>query len=524
MNEVFAEQIKNARMAHSPLIAVSTADNFETIARIAASLRADTPLIQWDLGRGWTSVTTLIDGALVENQEGVKAMAELKVSGLAAKNPITSLTHAQSLPGKTANPYRPGAVLLMHNAHEFLADLEFTQWLLNLRDPFTKTMRTIILLGPSFDSMPAKLAQHIEVLDDPLPNRDELRAIVATFKQLDSLPDADKTKAVDSVLGLGGFAAEQAVAASIKVADGKSTLNFDRLMQRKRQMISDAPGLEYWPGGETFDDVVGYGEVIRFLKSVNRGRTPPSAYVLIDEAEQQTGGSKTDSSGVSQKMLGKLLSAMQDNRYRGQIHFGVPGCAKTLTVKAAAGDARVPLIVLNMAELENSLVGKSQEQLVHALKTIHAVSNGNPYFIMTSNDLESIPSQFKARFSYGNVWMFDAPDTAGVRALFEFYLKRYDLAALIPEIDSLSLEGWVPRDVEWCVAKAYDLNLSLIEAATRVVPYGISNSRDLLAIQTQAEDRYLNTTAPGPYKRPASVARALEATAGLAHRDIGGEA
>lgn len=523
MDEKFPELIKQARVAHSPLIAIETADNMATINRIASALRADTPLIQWDLGRGWTSVVTPVDGVMVENQNGVAAMAELKVSGLGAKNPITCLEYAASLPGKAADPYRPGTVLLMHNAHEFLADLEFTQWLLNLRDPFKKTMRTVVLLGPSFASLPTKLVHHVEVLSDPLPTSDELETMLGTFKQLSDLPEEEKMRAVSAVQGLAGFPAEQAVASSITITDGKATLDFDRLMARKRQMVSDSPGLEYRQGLKTFADVIGYSEVGKFLQSVNRGRNPPSAYVLIDEGEQQAGGSKTDSSGVSQKMIGKLLSTMQDYRYRGQVHFGAPGCGKTLSAEAAAGDAGVPLIVLNLAEMENSLVGKSQDQLCHALKTIHAVSNGNPYFIMTSNDLSSIPSQLKARFAYGGIWMFDQPDVAGVRALFEFYLKRYDLANLLPEIDSLNLDGWVPRDVEWCVAKAYDLNLSLVEAASRVVPYGISSSDDLRAIQTQAKGKYLDASRPGPYDLPTSV-RIPNTAMALSHRDIGSEA
>lgn len=500
MNRDFTQQIRSARSAMTPIIAIETADNFATLNRVAAALSSATPMIQHDLVRGWTPVVTVADGALVENRAGVEAMADIKLSGKSQRNPVKTLEDALSLPGRQQDPYKPGSILFMHNAHEYLAkDIEFVQALLNLRDEFKRTMRTIILLGPSF-SLPASLFQHVEVIDDPLPTSEELAAVVDSFKQF-NLDGEAKAKAVSAIQGLAAFPAEQALASSAaKGADGTVEVNFDQLWARKRKMVSDTPGLEFWGGKETFSDVVDYEEAVAFLKSVNRGRRPPSAIVLLDEGEQQAGGSRTDSSGVSQKMMGKLLSEMQDKKYRGQIHYGIPGCGKTLLAKAMAGDAGVPLIIFNLAEVENSLVGESQARLVMALKAIDAVSNNNPYFIMTSNDLSGIPSQLKARFAYGGVWMFDMPSRDGVTELFKFYLKRYDLESLIPEIQQLDLEGWVPRDVEWCVAKAYDLNLSLTEAASRVVSYGKANQADVRAIQVQADGRYLNASAVGPYK------------------------
>lgn len=511
MNPDFSQKIKSARSAMTPIIAVETADNFATINRIVGALSDKTPMVQHDLVRGWTSVCAEVDGKLVENQAGIEVMAEIKLSGKTQSNPVKSLEDARSLPGKRPEPYRPGSILFVHNAHEFMKDIAFVQALLNLRDDFKRTMRTVILLGPSF-TLPGQLMQHVEVIDDPLPSRDELTAVVESFKQF-KLDDAGKARAVEAVQGLAGFPAEQALASSsVKGENGNVEIDFDRLWDRKRKMVSDTPGLEFWGGKETFADVVDYTEAVAFLRSVNKGRRPPSAIVLLDEGEQQAGGSRTDSSGVSQKMMGKLLSEMQDRKYRGQVHYGIPGCGKTLLAKAMAGDAGVPLIIFNLAEVENSLVGESQARLVAALKTIYAVSNGNPYFIMTSNDLSGIPSQLKARFAYGGVWMFDMPSRSGVVELFKFYLSRYGLSALEPEIDGLDLDGWVPRDVEWCVAKAYDLNLTLAEAASRVVSYGKANQADVRAIQEQAHNRYLNASAVGPYKlnAPSTVSAAGE--------------
>ena len=56
MKQSFADQIKAARSANTPLLAIETADNNAAIQRIAAALSDKTPLIQWDVVRGWTPV------------------------------------------------------------------------------------------------------------------------------------------------------------------------------------------------------------------------------------------------------------------------------------------------------------------------------------------------------------------------------------------------------------------------------------------------------------------------------------
>jgi len=498
MKQSFADQIKAARSANTPILAIETADNNAAIQRIAAALSDKTPLIQWDVVRGWTPVETVIDGAWVENQAGVVAMSKC-ANGKDLMNPVASLEEALNLPGKLAKPFQPGAILFIHNAHEYLKDPDFAQALFNLRDPFKSNMRTIILLGPAF-TLPAQLAQHVTVLDDPLPTTDELATVLRSFGETGlKLTEDEERRAVEALLGLGTFAAEQSVATSLHV-NGSVTLEFERLWARKRKMITDTPGLEFRRGIKTFADMRGYQEAVRFGQEINSGRNRPNLIVLIDEGEQQAGGSKTDSSGVSQKMIGKLLSEMQDRKYRGQINFGIPGCGKTLYSEAMAGDCGVPLIILNLAEIESSLVGSSQERLCTALKVIYTVSNGNPYFIMTSNDLNGIPSQLKARFAYGGIWMFDLPTKDEVVSLFEFYLKRRGLDSMLPEVAQLDLAGWVPRDVEWCVEKAWDLNLTLGQAAQRVVAYGKANAHDVLSIQRQAHARYLSAAKPGAYQ------------------------
>ena len=63
----------------------------------------------------------------------------------------------------------------------------------------------------------------------------------------------DEGRAVDALLGLAAFPAEQVVAMSLS----KRGLDHDQLWERKRQVIEQAPGLTVWRGGEAFTDVGG---------------------------------------------------------------------------------------------------------------------------------------------------------------------------------------------------------------------------------------------------------------------------
>lgn len=490
MNQpTFAQRIHAERGAGTPLVAIETRDSMATIQSVMAALNTETPFLQWDVVRMTTAL----------NKAGMEAVGKMDQT----VSPIRTVESAMAnLPGRVPGDTTPGAVLFLHagsvyvEKNEDFSAIEFTQALLLARDELKRNLRMIVLLGPTFHLSP-ELDGHITVIEDTPPTKEIIEEVVKGFPV--ALTNDEASLATAALLGLSTrFQVEQAIATSL-VVNGKTTLNFDRLWERKRKMISETPGLEYQMGGCSFDDMLGNTEAAAFGRAVNRGRRRPEAIILLDEGEDQSGGHKNDSSGVAQKMIGKLATELQDRKYRGQMNFGIHGCGKSLYAKAMAGDAGVPLIIMTIGEIEDSLVGNSSKRLAQALDVINTVSNGNAYWIMTSNDLGGIPTKIRDRFSYGGVWMFDMPDTAGVAALFEFYLKRHGLESHVPDIAKLDLSGWTPRNVEWCVEKAWDLNLTLPEAAARVIPYGKANAREVEAIRNQAHGKYLDAARPGAY-------------------------
>jgi hypothetical protein len=198
-------------------------------------------------------------------------------------------------------------LLLYSNAHRFWNDPGVMQGIWDLRDPFKATGRMLVLLAAPGATLPPELGQDVLVLDEPLPSTSHLEQIVRETFNAAELGEPERSvivKAVDALIGLAAFPAEQALAISLV----KRQLDTEDLWERKRQIIEQTPGLSVWRGGETFEDIGGVENVKDFLRAVLRGVDPPRVVVFIDEIEKAFAGTGTDLSGVKAEMTGTILT------------------------------------------------------------------------------------------------------------------------------------------------------------------------------------------------------------------------
>ena len=145
------------------------------------------------------------------------------------------------------------SLLFVANAHRFYGDAAVTQGIWNLRDAYKSRGCTLILLTTLSGCLPEELAQDVLMLDEPLPSCEELSRIVretVDAAEMNALGEVDMQRAVDALIGLAAFPAEQVVAMSLS----KEGLDTEQLWERKRQIIEQSPGLKIWRGGETFAD------------------------------------------------------------------------------------------------------------------------------------------------------------------------------------------------------------------------------------------------------------------------------
>ncbi len=479
LTEEFVSQFRAARHVSTPLVAVRTADPASTAHLVAKAVhhgKQRPPILGWDVMRGLYAV----------GRDSVEELSRvLDGREPATVGPADALLIGQQFPDD--------ALLLYANAHRFWHEPAVVQGIWNLRDPFKATGRMLVLVTAPGAVLPPELAQDVLVLDEPLPSAGELELTVReTFKAADlEEPDQDLLgKAVDALIGLAAFPAEQTLAMSLT----KHSLDTEDLWERKRQVIEQTPGLSVWRGGETFQDIGGCESVKEFLRAVLAGIDPPRVVVFIDEIEKAFAGTGTDLSGVKTEMTGTILTYMQDREADGIVFLGPAGSAKSATAKATGGTAGIPTIAFDLAAMESSLVGASTERLRTALGIIDAVSQGRVLFIATCNSIASLPPELRRRFTLGT-FFFDLPMAEEREAIWKIYLAKYGVTGELPED-----EGWTGAEIKECCRKAYRLKMSLLEAARYIVPVSKSAAEPIKALRQQASGKFLSASAPGLYR------------------------
>lgn len=475
-------QIKAARRAGTPIVAVNTPDPAATVVELGAAINGGAPRLEWDIIRGFRPL----------NEAGASAISTINAEN-AAFSPHGAMVEAGNLPDRT--------VLFVHNAHLFTGDAMFKQAVWNLRDAYKSTGRMLVLLGQGM-TLPPELAGDALMLDEPLPDDAAIGRIVADLAAsvgMD-LPAATQEQAVQALAGLPAFQAEQATAESFiteeNVGEQVTTLDVPSLWERKKRQIEQTPGLTVFRGTDRFDSIGGCEAAKQFIGRTLAGRYKPRAIVWIDEIEKALAGAKGDTSGVSQDQLATLLGYIEDHGHLGMILNGPPGTAKSALAKAAGCEAGIPTVRLDLGGLKGSLVGQSEQQLRAALKVITAVSSDKAFWIATSNSVANMDTAMLRRLP--DVFYCDLPDKQEREAIWTIWRRRYDLLADESHVD-VNDEGWVGANIRKACEKAWQLDCTLVEASRYVVPVGKTAAGEIAKLRQQAEGVFLSASYPGPY-------------------------
>ncbi len=482
------DQIQAARRVGVPIVALSTADAVATGDTIAQNL--GTGVVGWDL----------IRGAYPLNEAG-QAASEAAVGGDAASitGPADILERAVRLPND--------AVILVFQGDRCLSGPSseaVIQGVVNLRDRFKQDGRMLVLLGASF-SLPPELAHDVLTIEEPLPEGEALGEIVQAQVHAGKLPDLDAEtlgRAVAAVRGLSQFAAEQAVALSLR----KSGLDLGRLWARKTSFIRQTAGLAIDESVDDYDSIGGLAAVKEFGRRLLAGRDRPAAVIWVDEIEKQLAGASGDLSGVAQDQLGVLLQHMQAGGSTGMICVGPPGSAKSMFARATARTGGIPCVQLDLGAAKGSLVSESETKIRSALRVVTAIAGGHELWIATANGLDRIPPELRRRFCYG-IWTFDLPSEDERAAIWRIYETKYGLDGQDHPNDS----SWTGAEIRTCCTIAWRLDCSLKDASRFIVPVAVSSAEQVAALRRLAHHRFLDASRGGVYVNPtASPAPASE--------------
>lgn len=509
----FNEHFKAAIRTSTPLVMVRTYDPNAAVANIKDLLKDSkgedksnlfdtTGLVQWDVCHSVRHLNKAGENSMHKwlGQSAAEALAV----------PAELYRMAESVPQDT--------FLFIFNAHLFWKEKEEVQGIWNLRDVFKERGSMLILLATPGATLPTELQQDVMVIDEPLPTEAQIEKVIVkahdAARQINKAVKAPQgeamQKAVYALSGLPLFPAEQSAQLCLNPQTG--VLDTTELWEKKRQVISQTPGLTVYDGKSSLKNIGGNENIISFYKSLMAGPEQPRVILRFDEMEKAFAGSGTDLSGNKTELTGAILTWFQDKRINGVIHLGVPGCSKSEILYAIANEYEKPVINVDLPGMQGGIIGESIANLKAAQKCIDAIGGNRVLAIATVNDVSTLPAPLLRRFNLGT-FFFDAPNSEAERNdILAIHRKKYNIKTSDASPD---MTAWTGSDIEQCCYKAYLLGISLKEAATYVVPVMRARAQEMDALRKDASNRYISASHAGMYQyTPINAASAASASDG----------
>jgi len=499
--KTFIELFTDARSISTPLVAVRTFDPRSTILAVKNSLGKDadaTPTITWDSILG-------LQGMNDAGRDTLTAMLGDCGTDRAATVDLPTALGVLSMKGTDKS--HSDVIAFVHNPQlVWETDKKVIQGIINLRNDYVAHGNMLVLLIGMGDTLPVENQQDVMVLEEALPTREELAKILTqTFEDAAANPKykACKGKATaevlkqgtDALIGLPAFPAGQASGMSLDKVKG--VLDIPTLWARKRDIVSQNPGLTYHTGQETLKDLYGCEQFTRFGSRLMKGKYEPTIVIRVDEIQRQLSGSEGEQSGTKGNLMGEFLTWINDRKVICTLNLGVPGTSKSWAPYCIAGEFNKPVINYSIPAMENQYVGNSSKHMRQAHKVLESISDCKIWLIASANRLDGMPPELISRFQVGGIFFFDAPDEDEKQGIMKLKIARYGLDASQPLPD---MGGWTGRDIEYCAMKADALGMSLIEAAEFVVPLLTSHAEEMDKLRTYAGGRFLSASKAGVYK------------------------
>jgi len=404
--------------------------------------------------------------------------------------------------------------------------------------------QAIIVITPD-GNVPPELAGHATVIEWPLPDREEVAAILdaavsglpefendgSTPLRALAAPNGTRDAAIDAAVGLSG---EEAAACYARSLVQFRKVDPAAVAREKKRVIARERVLEWFdplPGG---------------LGSVG-GLDNLKAWLVAR------------SMAYSQKARAYGLPAP-----RGALLVGIPGCGKSLTAKAIATAWGVPLLKVDLGALKSKFVGESEGNLRKAFRVIEAIGRcvvwfdeiekalqgatsgsadggvssdalgavlswmqerrGEAFVIATANDVEALPPELLRKGRFDEVWFVDLPSLAERSEILGAALRAHGREDVLDYSDwsfvAGQCDGFTGSEIAAIVPEAMfaafadegrEVKTSdLLEAAATVVPLSKTAAEKIGRLRKWAEGR----------ARPATSASELQPRAIASGRSI----
>lgn len=519
MNNTFGKDLALHIKAGYPIIDIVSSEEDRVLDQVDEMRREPNlwsdprQLFVWTISRGWLTP---------EGQAGFKEDSQ---------DPARALTLAAG--------FDKPALFLLKDFHPYM-DEKYPQASLVIRllrdiaPRLQATGKTLIWVSPVL-RIPVELEKDVTVLDMPLPDDAEYRAVLDDYierykdnpKIVFDLDEEGKDQLVKACQGLTKCEAENALAKAIV---GRGRLGRDDvsgIVSEKEQIIRKSGILEYTATVESFGTVGGLGLLKEWLRQRDKS--------------------------FSQRARDFGLPYP-----RGVLLVGVPGCGKSLSAKAVAAEWKKPLVKFDLGRVFAGLVGESEERMRRALSVAEGVAPcvlwidelekglsglggggdggvasrvfGNlltwmeekkkPVFVVaTANDITRLPPELLRKGRMDEIFFVDLPTTRERAEILMIHLARrqrdpaqYDLAALVHATEGFNgaeLAEIVVNGLFAAFAERGDEpkleSRHLLQAARETVPLSRSRAADIDKLRAWAAEN-CRPAARSEQEREASTA------------------
>lgn len=427
--------------------------------------------------------------------------------------------------------YKEQAIFILKDFHVFFGlknaqpNYLIIRKLRDLATELKSNRKTVIFISPQL-VIPEDMQKEISVLDFPLPDYDEILAVLESLKE--GLPEDsvnltldEQDKLIRAAQGLTYQEAENAFARAIVTLHGLNINALHIIHDEKNQVIKKTGILEFVNSDLKENDIGGLGNLKKWLKKRNNS--------WLDTAQKYN------------------IPAP-----KGVLITGVPGCGKSLTAKAMSAIWGLPLLKLDMGKIFSGVVGSSEENMRRAIATAEAVSPSilwvdeiekglsgtknsgdsgtsarifatfltwmqektKPVFVIaTANDISGLPPELLRKGRFDEIFFVDLPTKKEREQIFALHLKKRltdnmvnrDLVIDSELLGDLSLrtEGFVGAEIEQTVISAlYEaffenrglLKSDLIKAIEETVPLSTTQKEQITALRNWAGTRAVLAT------------------------------
>lgn len=396
----------------------------------------------------------------------------------------------------------PKAIVVLRNFHHFLEDPTGQALLMDVI-PECKLSSKMIIIQSAKVSLPVELEKEFSLLEMPLPNEEDLTAVLdgilnsTTSLKEDQKPNAERRKQlVDAAKGLSTQEAENAFSLSYiePKEEGKKTTDLwdpRVVMREKCEALRKTGILEYIKTDDAGLDSIGGMENLKdFIRLLQRGFTPAAtAYGLPPP--------------------------------KGVLCVGPPGTGKTRVCKAIGSYLTMPLLKLDMSKLFSSLVGSTEANVRMAIRVAEAVApcvlwadeiekgfagsgagaldsgvsarvlqafliwlqekTSPVYVVATANDVSQLPPELLRKGRFDELFGVAMPTKKERREILEIHLRLRNRAGLIGKDNPNKI------DLDHFAGETSDgFNGAEIEAAiVQAMRMAFTNNRELSAVDLQ---------------------------------------